>query len=116
METIKRGTALNKQFRLVGVDPENTIESIEFLFKSRLSENAPALLHKMHPGDETTYDQKTNICTVYFSEIDTRLLKAFENVYMDTRITYADGVIPETVIKKFEIHETLFGKEATYGH
>lgn len=110
MNTLKRGTALAKQFRLIGVSADKAITSIEFLFKSRLSENAPTVIYKCFPGDDTAYDPETQTCAVFFREEDTRLLRACESIYMDTRVVYEDGVMPETIVKKFEIQETLFGR------
>lgn len=108
MQTLKRGTQLVKQFRLRGIDMEKQINSIEFLFKARRSEQAPNLLYKKYPSLDTTYDTETGICTVYFSEEDTRKLRAHEKIYMDTKIVYNDGVIPEAIMKVFDITETLF--------
>lgn len=108
MLTIKRGTRLVKRFRLRGVDLGKEMESIEFLFKERLSEHAPMLFIKRWPGDDVEYDPAVGICSVYFSKNDTRLLAARSRIYMDTRITYADGVIPEATIKVFDVNDTLF--------
>lgn len=117
MHTLKRGTALVKQFRLVGIDLNKELLSIEFMFKARKAERAPTLLykkyHKKYPGDDVTFDSSLGVCSVSFSEEDTRALRANESVFMDTRIQYADGTIPESVIKEFFIAETLFPEEVT---
>lgn len=113
MHTLKRGTALVKQFRLVGIDLNKELLSIEFMFKARKAERAPTLLYKKYPGDDVTFDSSLGVCSVSFSEEDTRALRANESVFMDTRIQYADGTIPESVIKEFFIAETLFPEEVT---
>lgn len=111
MHTLKRGTALVKQFRLVGIDLNKELLSIEFMFKARKAERAPTLLYKKYPGDDVTFDSSLGVCSVSFSEEDTRALRANESVFMDTRIRFLDGTVPETVIQEFTVRETLFGKE-----
>ena len=114
MHTLKRGTALVKQFRLVGIDLDKKgLLSIEFMFKARKAERAPTLLYKKHPGDDVTFDADLGVCSVRFSEEDTRARRANDRVFMDTRILYDDGTIPESVIKEFAIAETLFPGEVT---
>ena len=111
MHTLKRGTAVVKEFRLVGLDLEKELLSIEFLFKARKAEHAPTLLYKTYPGKGVTYDPEQGICSLRFTEEDTRARAANERVFMDTRIRFLDGTVPETVIQEFTVRETLFGKE-----
>lgn len=108
MQTLKRGTQLMKRFRLRGIDLEKNVDTIEFLFKARRAEQAPNLIYKKYPSLDTTYDAETGICTVFFAEEDTRKLRAYEKIYMDTKIVYDDGIIPEVIMKVFDITETLF--------
>jgi hypothetical protein len=104
---MKNGTTsiLPVRFRINGAD----VESIVFLFKQEKSNSAPEILTKNYPG-EVEYKEESNIFEVPFSEADTWLFTEDELFYMDTKLTLANGQIPETPIVTLRMHPTLFSK------
>ena len=106
MAFIKRGTTPTLAVQIDGITPE-AVQRVEFTFKLRPMEKEPEILGKIYPGD-VSYDAEAGRWLVPFTEAETRLFRPRSDVYMDTRITLADGTIPTTEIAHFCVAETLF--------
>ncbi|MBR5867914.1 MAG: hypothetical protein IKZ21_00595 [Clostridia bacterium] len=61
-----------------------------------------------------TYDPARGEGTLRFTEADTRALPANQRVFLDTRIRFLDGTVPDTDILEFAVTETLFGAEDAF--
>lgn len=107
MAYIKRGTTPVLTVELENVDVSE-VAKIEFIFKHRKSEAAPAICTKEYPSDFVVYDSANNTYQVSLSEWNTRDMLQYKKLYMDTRITLKTGVIPPTSIAEFHVEETLF--------
>ena len=110
MTQIKRGTTPTIRVRLEGIRPED-VRSVEFLFKPVITDAGHVLLHKAYP-DDVKYDDSEKLWLIKLTQDDTRRLPKFKLVYMDTRITFADGAIPYTNIVDIQVTETLFGGDS----
>ena len=111
MTAIKRGTTPTIRVRLKDIRPED-VQSVEFLFKSFVTDEGHVLFHKAYPGD-VTYDETEKLWMLPLTQEDTRLLPSLmKRVYMDTRITFPDGAIPTTNIVDLSVTETLFGGDS----
>lgn len=98
--------------------PFENIQRIEFIFK-RLNTNNynndlyrsyPALIHKIFEGADIPIAETTNesfVVRVPFTAEETLKIPVGP-VYMDTRIVFVDGSIPETEIVKINMNATLF--------
>ena len=104
----KRGTTPGLTLELVGLDVEN-LASVEFLFKQKLKESAEPLLRKVYqdePSDSAIFAD--GLFFLPMSEADSRLFKADDTYFIDTRVVYADGGIPQTEIVQVYSLPTLF--------
>lgn len=109
MNEIQRGTTPVIPVRLRNLDEGKEIASVEFVFKNRESENAPAVVYKKYPGGGVVRDGEYFMVSLTAAE--TRMFVAKARLYMGTRIVYADGSIPRTTTVQIEVDETLFDKE-----
>lgn len=110
MATIKRGTTPTIRVRLEGIKPED-VRSVEFLIKPFVTDAGYELLHKSYPGD-VTYDDAEALWLIPLTQEETRRLPKYKRVYMDTRIIFLDGAIPDTNIVDMSVKETLFGGDS----
>ncbi|MBQ6991046.1 MAG: hypothetical protein IJN58_08310 [Clostridia bacterium] len=110
MSYIKRGTTPVIVVVLENV-ANSDVDSIEFIFKHRKSESAPAICTKKYPSDFVAYDAANNTYQVSLSEWNTRAMAQHTKIFMDTKITLTTGVIPPTEIAEFQVEETLFPAE-----
>ncbi len=98
----------------IGAVYDESIQSIEFIFKQDKSADDAILLHKSYTSPDLPVgdcDDTGFTLLVAFSLEDMSALPVGK-IYMDTRITYSDGTIPETEIVSLFINETLFNTEA----
>lgn len=99
--------------------PYENIKRVEFIFK-RLNTNNynndiyktyPALVHKIFEGEElggiVVPGEGNFVVRVPFTAEET-LKMPVGVIYMDTRIVYEDGSIPETEIVPVNMNATLF--------
>ena len=109
MNVIQRGTSPMLPIKLKNLAPDVEVASVEFIFKNRESENAPAVVYKKYPDGGVVRDGEYFM--VSLTEAETRMFIAKARLYMGTRIVYADGSIPRTTTVQIEVDETLFDKE-----
>ena len=107
MESIKRGTTPTISTKVDGVE-FGDIQKVEFIFKNRISPDAPSLCMKYYPGGGASYNSQDRSFDISLNESETRDFTANKTVYMDTRITLVGGSIPKTNIVQFSVIETLF--------
>lgn len=103
----KRGTTPTIPVTISAITDITLINTIEFIFKQRPSENAEKIILKTYPTN-VTYDTANKIFYVYFTDAETRLFLPDKNFYMDTKITYVGGKIPKTKIVELYMNKTLF--------
>ena len=84
----------------------SVVASVEFLFKQKKSEDAPAILVKNYPGDVT---EENKVFSIPFTEAETRRFKPNEEFYCDPKIKFASGKIPATEILTLVCNPTLWG-------
>lgn len=101
---MKRGTTptiqIEHELDISGVD------SVCFLFKQKKSEDAPAILVKIYPGEVT---EQNGVFFVPFTEAETRRFKPGEEFYCDPKIKLKGGKIPATEILTLNCDPTLWG-------
>ena len=99
---MKQGTTLFMNIR-VGMDLD-LIESAKFKFVQ-----GDKVKTFMYPSEKSQRNDSCRSITLLWSESDTWIFKANETIAMDTKITLKDSrVNPDTPIKYFKLHETLF--------
>lgn len=108
---MKNGTTTTLPVR-IKLNSED-IQSIVFLFKQEKSHLAPDILIKNYPGD-VTYNEECQTFEIPFTEEDTWLFTEDEPFYMDSKITLANGEVPETAIVTLRMHPTLFNPQGEY--
>ena len=98
------------------LDPEQTVQTIEFVFKQTKKEDAEVLVTKLYdPNGESTAikdENDDNLFYLQFTDEESRQFKPDNTYYMDTRIIYESGSIPQTEIVKLYSLPTLFEEEA----
>ena len=91
--------------------PLDSVKRIEFIFKEEISKEYPALIHKkLEKADFKLKDENTTECfhlLLSFTTEETMLLPEGD-VYMDTLIELNGGIVPETVVVRLNVNETLF--------
>lgn len=83
------------------------VKSVEFLFKQKKTEYAPAIAIKTYPGEVSERDGAFHIP---FSEAETRRFTENADFYCDPKITLVDGSIPATEIMTLHCNPTLWGE------
>lgn len=86
------------------------VTRVEFAFAQTKDAGAQILKGGAYPDD---YDRRegTNIIDVTWTAEETRLFTAGARFYMDTRVTLADGNMPETPIVTLIMRPTLFEED-----
>lgn len=105
----KQGTTPMIGVTLEGVDEKKGVASVEFIFKQKKKGAAEALVHKIYAGttgDSVVFENGNYYFS--FAEAESRLFREEQLYYMDTRIVYTDGSIPQTDIVEFYSLTTLF--------
>lgn len=103
----KRGTTPMLAINLVGLDKE--VAKVEFVFKQKMKDTAEALVTKVYEGGvNDTVVVEDGVYYLNFTDAESRQFKADSTYYMDTRVIYTDGSIPQTDILKFYSLTTLF--------
>lgn len=100
--------------------PLEKVREIEFVFKSRIDPDAPALVKKEYnvgegagiPVEEGDTSKEFTVLVKLDAKETMKLISG--EVHMDTRIVLTDGDIPYTDIVSGNIKETLFGE--VYGN
>ncbi len=101
---MKRGTTPTIQ---IGHELDiSGVASVRFLFKQKLSEDAPAILVKSYPGEVT---EQSGVFFVPFTEAETRRFKPGEAFYCDPKVKLTNGKIPATKILILNCNPTLWG-------
>ena len=105
----KRGTTPMLKVNFNGLAEDKTVMMAEFIFKQKLKEDDEALVVKVYSGsamDEVILED--GVYYIAFTEAETRQFKPNQSYFMDTRITYNDGSIPNTNIVELFSLPTLF--------
>ena len=111
-DLLKRGTIASLTVTFKGLDADN-VEKIVFLFKCENREDAPAALVKKYPDNvNVDFGDGDGVFYIPFTEPETRLFSG--RFYMDTKIYYKDGTIPETNIVGLTMSPTLFDIRGDY--
>lgn len=104
---MKRGTTPTLPIR-INADIEN-IQIIEFIFSTKVKLGREILRKKFEepfPLDND-YADEGFVILVPFTASETMRFES-EYAFMDTRIVFNNGTIPQTEIKKINIKDTLF--------
>lgn len=106
---MKRGTTPTLPIKIKM--PFSNVQSIEFIFKTDISEYANKLLYKKFEGNIPVKEQNDNDFVVELKlTADETMRLSVGDVYMDTRIVLTGDIIPETQITKVNVNDTLFRK------
>ena len=107
----KRGTTPMLAISLDGLDKE--VAKVEFVFKQKIKDSAEELVLKTYAGaanDSVVVED--GVYYLNFTDAESRRFKPDASYFMDTRITYVDGSIPQTEIVELYSLPTLFEEVA----
>lgn len=112
MVEIKRNTT--PTLPVIVETPLENVKELEFIFKRRIDPTCPTLVRKKYSADvaggiPVREGNSSEMFTVLMKlkARETAALLAGE-AYMDTRIVFKDGTVPQTDIVPARIRETLF--------
>ena len=119
MFEIKRNTT--PTLEVVVEAPLDIVQSVEFVFKRMFDPTARELVHKEYtvgtgegiPTKEGEDASREFTVLVKFDAEETMKLLSGD-VFMDTRLVFKDGTVPQTDVEQGKIKETLFGQ--VYGN
>lgn len=104
---MKRGTTPTLPIKIKM--PFSNVQSIEFIFKTDISEYANKLLYKKFEDNIPVKEYNDNDFVVELKLTAEETMRlAVGDVYMDTRIVLTGDIIPETQITKLYVNDTLF--------